>query len=85
MGASLDTDVAPVLSPYTLANLSLTWEHGPFQLAGFTDNMFSAKYIESYIDKSTLAATGALPPQSVQDIAIQGDRRRYGVRLGYKF
>ena len=82
-GSSLDPNTSPILSAYYLANGSVTWKHNAFQVSLFANNLFNEKYIESYIDKSALVRAGLA--FLAQDLAIQGDRRRYGVRVGYRF
>ena len=54
-----------------------------FSIGIFGTNLFNQKYIESYIDKSALVKAGLAAIAS--DLAIQGDRRRYGVRASLKF
>ncbi|MEO7656519.1 MAG: TonB-dependent receptor [Sphingomicrobium sp.] len=84
IGATLDPNVAPRLSAYRLVNGSVTYRMGNgFEIGAFTTNLFNAKYLESYIDRSALvrAGLGAI----AQNLAIQGDRRRYGIRASYRF
>jgi iron complex outermembrane receptor protein len=87
IGSTLDPAVAPRLSPYTITNASIAFRfNSGFEIAAFGTNVFNTKYIESYIDKSALnKALGALGPLFASDLAIQGDRRRYGVRASFKF
>jgi iron complex outermembrane receptor protein len=83
-GSSLDPLVAPLLKGYTLANASVAFKFSSgFTIAAFGTNLFNTKYIESYIDKSALVKAGLAPIAS--NLAIQGDRRRYGVRASFKF
>ena len=82
-GSSLDPNVSPILSAYYLANSSVTWKHNAFQVSLFATNLFNERYIESYIDKSALVRAGL--SALAQNLAIQGDRRRYGVRVGVRF
>ena len=84
IGATLDPNVAPRLSAYHLVNGSITYRMGNgLELGAFATNLFNAKYLESYIDRSALvrAGLGAI----AQNLAIQGDRRRYGVRASFRF
>jgi iron complex outermembrane receptor protein len=83
-GSSLDPLVAPLLKGYTLVNASVAFKFSSgFTIAAFGTNLFNTKYIESYIDKSALVRAGLAPIAS--NLAIQGDRRRYGVRASFKF
>ena len=85
MGSSLDPNVAPRLSSYRLVNGSVTFRLGDhFDIAGFATNLFNAKYIESYIDRSVLLRAG-LPAPIARNLAIQGNRRRIGVRATARF
>ena len=83
-GSSLDPTVAPKLSAYAIVNgsIALRLSNG-VTLAAFGTNLFNTKYIESYIDKSALVRAGLAPLAS--NLAIQGDRRRYGVRASVRF
>ncbi|MDH7975886.1 TonB-dependent receptor [Sphingomonas sp. AR_OL41] len=84
IGSTLDPTVAPRLAPYTITNASVTMRFASgFSIGVFGTNLFNTKFIESYIDKSALvkAGLGAI----AQNLAIQGDRRRYGVRASFKF
>ena len=84
IGSSLDPNVAPRLSPYTLTNASIAFRFSSgLELAAFGTNLFNTKYIESYIDKSALVRAGLTPIAA--NLAIQGDRRRYGVRGTFRF
>ena len=83
-GSSLDPLVAPLLKGYTLTNASIAFKFSSgFTIAAFGTNLFNTKYIESYIDKSALVKAGLAPIAA--NLAIQGDRRRYGVRASFKF
>ncbi len=85
VGSSLDPNVAPRLSSYRLVNGSITFRLGDhFDIAGFATNLFNAKYIESYIDRSVLLRAG-LPAPIARNLAIQGSRRRIGVRATARF
>ena len=83
-GSSLDPNVAPKLSAYAIVNgsIALRLSNG-LTVAAFGTNLFNAKYVESYIDKSALVRAGLAPLAS--NLAIQGERRRYGVRASLKF
>lgn len=81
IGASLSETVAPVLSDYILVNASVGYRNGPFELTAFVNNAFQSNYFDSYIEKTTLILAGI--PAS--DLAIIGDRRRYGVRARVRF
>lgn len=84
VGISLDPDVAPLLSAYYLVDGSITWRRGGTEIALFAKNLFNDPYIESYLDQSILARAG-LPPPFAHNLAIQGERRRIGVRVGFRF
>jgi iron complex outermembrane recepter protein len=81
---SLDATSRPVLAAYDLVNGSLAWQHDALEIALFANNIFDAPYIESYLDKSLLERAGIAPPIAA-NLAIQGERRRYGLRAGYRF
>jgi len=83
-GDSLNIASQPVLSAYYLANGSIAWDHGRFELAAFTTNLFNAKYLETYLDASLLERAGLAPPIAA-NLAIQGQRRRFGVRGSVRF
>ncbi|WP_010183422.1 TonB-dependent receptor [Sphingomonas sp. PAMC 26605] len=84
IGSSLDPNTAPRLSPYTLTNASVAFRFASgFEIAAFGTNLFNTKFIESYIDKSALVRAGLAPIAA--NLALQGDRRRYGVRATFKF
>ena len=84
IGSTLDPAVAPRLATYVLANGSITMKFSSgFSIGVFGTNLFNKKYIESYIDKSALVRAGLASIAS--NLAIQGDRRRYGVRASLKF
>jgi iron complex outermembrane receptor protein len=84
IGSTLDPTVAPRLAPYTISNASIGFRFSSgFTLTAFGTNLFNTKYIESYIDKSALVRAGLAGIAS--DLAIQGDRRRYGVRGSFRF
>ena len=83
-GSSLDPAVAPVLSPYSLINASLTYRMPHLELALFGTNLFDRQYFESYIDSSALIRAG-LPAALASDLGLMGDRRRVGIRGKYSF
>jgi iron complex outermembrane receptor protein len=84
IGSSLDPDVAPKLSAYAITNASLGFRFSSgLTVTAFGTNLFNTKFIESYIDKSALVRAGLAPLAS--NLAIQGDRRRYGVRASFRF
>lgn len=82
IAASLSESNAPVLSSYVLANASITYRHGGFEIGVFVDNAFNKHYFESYIEQTTLALAH-LP--IVGDVGIVGDLRRYGIRTRFRF
>jgi iron complex outermembrane receptor protein len=84
MGSSLDPNVAPLLSAYSLVNTSLTYRFPHTEVALFVTNLFDKKYFESYIDSSALVRAG-LPPQLASDLGFEGDLRRIGIRAKYSF
>lgn len=81
ISASLSETEAPVLSSYVLANGSITYRRGAFELSAFVDNAFNKHYFESYIEKTTLILAGLTPT----DVGIIGDLRRYGVRARIRY
>ncbi|MFM5953183.1 MAG: TonB-dependent receptor [Novosphingobium sp.] len=81
LAATLNQTTPTYLDGYWLANASITFRHGPFELQGFVTNLGETKYWESYIDKTTLQLAG-LP---ASDLGIVGEGRRYGVRASFKF
>ena len=83
-GDTLDETRIPILAPYALVNGSVGYRHGGFEIAAFTTNLFNSKYIETYLDSSLLSRAGLGPPIAA-NLAIQGQRRRYGVRASFKF
>lgn len=83
-GLTLDASSIPVLAPYALVNASLAWQHKGFEVAVFATNLNDAKYIESYLDVSELSRAG-LPPPIGANLAIQGSRRRVGLRGSWRF
>ena len=73
-----------MLEPYYLTNASLTYRNSHFEVGIFATNLFNEKYIESYLDKSLLQRAG-VPAVLVNNLAIQGYRRRVGVRGTVRF
>ena len=69
------------LSAYVLANGSITYRIGGIEVGAFVNNAFNKKYVESYIERTTLVLAGL--PNS--DVGIIGDRRRYGIRTRITF
>jgi iron complex outermembrane receptor protein len=84
VGSSLSSASVPTLDAYYLVNSSITYTHGRIELALFATNLFNEKYLESYLDKSLLTTAG-FPAALSNNLGIQGDRRRVGVRASYKF
>lgn len=84
IGSSLGAPVAPVLEGYTLANASVTYVRGEISVSLFATNLFDEKYLESYIDKSVLETAGLGGPLA-NNLGIQGDRRRVGIRASVNF
>jgi iron complex outermembrane receptor protein len=48
------------------------------------NNLFNAKYYESFIEKTTLENVFG-PGPLASDLGIMGDKRRYGVRTRFRF
>lgn len=84
VGGSLDANSIPLLEPYYLANASLGWRNDKFEVAAYATNLFDEKYIETYVDASLLRRAG-LPAPLQNNVAIQGTRRRVGVRGTVRF
>jgi iron complex outermembrane receptor protein len=91
VGASLNPNTASVLKAYTLVNGSVTYTIGKLEVGAFVNNLFNKKYMESYIERTTLADVfGPLTdPTNGQPLAsnlgIIGDLRRVGVRARVRF
>jgi len=83
VGSTLNPASVPVLPAYLLVNTSITYIHGPYQLALFATNLTNTKYMESYLDSSLLTTAGLAPV--AHDLSVLGDLRRVGVRASYKF
>ena len=81
---TLNAASIPFLDAYTLVNASLAWETPHFTLAAFATNLFDTKYIESYLDQSLLSRAG-VPAFMVNNLVIQGNRRRVGLRGTVRF
>ncbi len=83
-GSSLDPNVAPKLAAYYLVNGSIAYRlKSGIEVAAFATNLFNEKYIESYIDRSALVRAGLAA--IAQNLALPGDRRRFGVRASVRF
>ena len=80
-----------MLKSYALVNGALTYSVGGLEVGAFVNNLFNTKYMESFIERTTLAnvfgpftdPTTGQPLAS--DLGIVGERRRVGVRARYKF
>lgn len=81
---SLDIASQPFLEAYRLVNASIGWQTKHFDIALFGTNLTDSKYIESYLDKSLLGRAG-LPAPLVNNLVIQGNRRRVGLRGTIRF
>jgi iron complex outermembrane recepter protein len=84
VGSDLANPDVPVMPSYTLVNGAITYRWPTVDLALWTTNLFDAKYQETYIDHTLLAAAGFAPPLA-QNVAVQGERRRIGVRFRWSF
>ncbi len=84
VGSTLSAASVPVLSSYYLVNGSIAYVHDKIEFAVFATNLFDKKYLESYLDKSLLTQAG-FPPPLANNLGIQGDRRRYGVRVSFRY
>ena len=87
-GSSLNPNVAPKLESYHLVNGSITWRlANGLEIGAFGTNLLNEKYIESYIDRSALERALGNPLGLIlaRNLAVQGDRRRYGVRASFRF
>lgn len=83
LGSTFDPTFAPELEGYVLANASVAYRFGNAEIALFGTNVFDEEYIESYIDRSVLVRAGLAA--IAQNVAIQGDRRRVGVRVSWRY
>ena len=84
VGGSLDAASIPLLEPYYLVNGSVGWRNEKFEVAAFATNLLNEKYIETYLDSSLLRRAG-LPAPLQNNLAIQGNRRRVGLRGTIRF
>ena len=91
-GASLSETRVPVLKGYTLFNAALTYRIGGIEVGAFVNNAFNKKYMDSFIEQTTLAnafcpggLTGCANAPLVSDLGITGEGRRYGVRTRFRF
>lgn len=73
------------MESYQLVNAAITYRFPSFEVAAFATNLFDEKYLESYIDHTLLESIGIFPPPLVQNLALQGERRRVGLRATWKF
>lgn len=83
-GLSLNADSVSRMPSYGLVNASLTLQTKLFDLGVFATNLNNAKYQETYLDSSELGRAGLGAP-FVQNLAIQGVRRRIGMRGTVRF
>jgi iron complex outermembrane receptor protein len=85
-GSDLSDPVVPIMPSYTLVNGAITYHFAAprVEVAFFATNLLDAKYQESYIDSSLLKEAG-LPGPVISNLAIQGDRRRLGLRMRWDF
>jgi iron complex outermembrane receptor protein len=83
VGSTLDPSSVPVLSAYSVVNANITWTHGPVAFALWSTNLLNDKYLEAYLDKSLLTVAGL--GFIANNLALDGDRRRVGVRIKYAF
>jgi iron complex outermembrane receptor protein len=81
LAATLNQTTPTFLRPYALVNAAITYRTGPLEVAAFANNLLQKNYFDAYIERTTLALAG-LP---ASDLGIIGDRRRIGVRLGFRF
>lgn len=80
-GSSFDPVTPSILSPYYVANTTLSYRQGPLTVGLYANNLFDRRYFESYIDGSLLSALGLLD----QNLGILGAPRNVGIRLQYAF
>ena len=92
IGASLSETRVPVLKSYALVNGALTYRLDQFEIGAFINNAFNKKYMDSFIEQTTLAnafcpggLAGCPAAGLVSDLGITGDGRRYGVRTRFRF
>jgi len=91
VGASLNPNTASVLKGYALVNGAITYSVGGIEVGAFVNNLFNKRYMESFIEKTTLANVFGpfLDPTTgeplASDLGIIGDLRRVGVRARFRF
>jgi len=91
VGASLNPTTASVLKGYALVNGAVTYSIHGIEVSAFVNNLFNKRYMESYIERTTLANVfGPLTDPTTgqplaSDLGIIGDLRRVGVRARVKF
>jgi len=81
LAGTLNQTTPTFLKGYALVNTAITYRTGPIEVAVFANNLLQKDYFDAYIEKTTLQLAG-LP---ASDLGIIGDRRRIGVRLGFRF
>lgn len=91
VGASLNPLTGSVLKGYALVNGAITYSIGGVEVGAFVNNLFNKKYMESFIERTTLANVfGPLTDPTTgqplaSDLGIIGELRRVGVRARVKF
>jgi iron complex outermembrane receptor protein len=73
------------MEAYHLVNASITYRFPSVEIALFATNITDEKYLESYIDHTLLESIGIFPPPFIQNLGIQGERRRVGLRATWRF
>jgi iron complex outermembrane receptor protein len=73
------------MEAYSIANAAITYQLPSVEIALFATNLLDEKYLESYIDHTLLESIGVFPPMLVHNLALQGERRRVGLRATFKF
>lgn len=81
LAGTLNQTTPTFLKGYALVNTAITYRTGPLEVAMFANNLLQKDYFDAYIEKTTLQLAG-LP---ASDLGIIGERRRIGVRLGFRF
>ena len=81
LAGTLNQTTPTFLKGYALVNTAITYRTGPLEVAVFANNLLQKNYFDAYIEKTTLQLAG-LP---ASDLGIIGERRRIGVRLGFRF
>lgn len=88
-GSTTDPDSIPWLRGYALVNASLTWRTPHYEIALYGSNLTDEKYFQTYVDKSlvedALSPLTILFPRTDNNLAIVGDGRRVGMRVGLYF